>query len=317
MEQAVAILSVEQAGELEYCEARIRAGLKTFVEVGKALAKIRDSRLYRQNFETFETYCSERWGFEKRTAYQFIAGARVVANVRNCAHLPENEAQARPLTRLEPEEQKQVWEHITSSYEPETITGGLVKDEVARYLQQAAKPAKTQNRQDRPEPEPGEFEGYELPPLFDAEDATGINLALQLARSHRWIYELGFRRTDREGFGGRLYNPDLLTVHTRLGGDAGVRILAALMGIAIPPEQRGAGLIRCITNSDFFSTLEVGINSAYNIEDVDDVAGIESRGPFMAFFGISPKGSALQHRIEMLRVFAGLRTIEDKYYKPD
>lgn len=41
-------------------EAVIERGRRAFVEVGTALAQIRDSRLYRQSHDTFEAYCRER-----------------------------------------------------------------------------------------------------------------------------------------------------------------------------------------------------------------------------------------------------------------
>ena len=47
----------------------------------------------------------------RRSAYQLISAATVVENVRNCAQiLPLNEAQARPLTALPPEQQREAWE---------------------------------------------------------------------------------------------------------------------------------------------------------------------------------------------------------------
>lgn len=50
--------------------------------------------------------CLERWGIARRTAYQLIDASAVVENVRHGAQtLPSNERQARPLTKLEPEEQ--------------------------------------------------------------------------------------------------------------------------------------------------------------------------------------------------------------------
>jgi hypothetical protein len=65
-------LAVRRLSELE---TTIERGLKTFVEVGNALAEIRDSRLYRESYATFEDYCRERWGMSKRHAVSCIAAA--------------------------------------------------------------------------------------------------------------------------------------------------------------------------------------------------------------------------------------------------
>ena len=118
--------------ELQQAEAIIERGLKTFVDVGVELLGIRDKRLYRDTYTTFEEYCQERWGFARRTAYQYIDAASVVSNVRNCAQLePTNEAQARPLTSLEPEHQVQAWQRAID------IAGERGEPVTARIVQQA------------------------------------------------------------------------------------------------------------------------------------------------------------------------------------
>jgi hypothetical protein len=64
-----------------------------------------NERLYALEYDTFEDYCQNRWDFTRMRASQLIASADVVQNVNNCLQIPANEAQARPLARLEPEEQ--------------------------------------------------------------------------------------------------------------------------------------------------------------------------------------------------------------------
>ncbi|MGD0656115.1 MAG: hypothetical protein ABSA16_17395 [Thermoguttaceae bacterium] len=96
------------------CESMIKKGIKTFVEVGKALLEIRDHRYYRDNYDTFENYCKEKWGFARRTAYQYIEAAEVTENVCHGAQIegPANERQARELAKLPDEEQAEAWEEV-------------------------------------------------------------------------------------------------------------------------------------------------------------------------------------------------------------
>lgn len=109
-EIAVVIPSpAEVAASLGEQEQIIERGLQTFIEVGTALKKIRDSRLYRGKYRTFEDYCKERWGMTRRRAYQLLDGSDVVANVNSCSHAPTNEAQVRPLVGLPVEDQRRVW----------------------------------------------------------------------------------------------------------------------------------------------------------------------------------------------------------------
>ena len=87
-------------------EAVIERGLDTFVEVGTALAEIRDGRLYRETHATFEAYCRERWGWTRRVGYQYIEAAQVAGNVYLSTHTPPSLTQARQLATLAPDEQR-------------------------------------------------------------------------------------------------------------------------------------------------------------------------------------------------------------------
>jgi hypothetical protein len=122
-------LTITENQTLENLEIVIERGLNTFVDVGEALLTIRDERLYRQEYSTFEDYCQTRWNIARRTAYQLIDAAKVVENVRNCAQiLPLNESQARPLTSLDPETQIKVWQEAVDTAPEGNIT--------ARHIQQ-------------------------------------------------------------------------------------------------------------------------------------------------------------------------------------
>ena len=124
--EALTLAEISRFHELEQV---VETGLTVFVKVGNALLEIRDSHLYRQQFPTFEAYCRERWGMARRTAYQLIDAAEVIENVRNCAQtIPQTESQARPLTRLEPEVQREVWKEVIAETPHEEITARVVEE---------------------------------------------------------------------------------------------------------------------------------------------------------------------------------------------
>ncbi|HEY6723811.1 MAG TPA: hypothetical protein VI197_07255 [Polyangiaceae bacterium] len=81
---------------------------RVFVDVGRALTRIRDAKLYAEEFGTFEAYCRERWGMSKTHANRLIASADVAANVTPIGVIP-NEAQARELAKLPTEKQPEAW----------------------------------------------------------------------------------------------------------------------------------------------------------------------------------------------------------------
>lgn len=121
-----------ERSKLAECEARIEHILGAFYETGGALQKIRDERLYRATYATFEEYCQERWDLTRRHVNQLIEAARVVENLSKLGTMvpiPSNERQARELAGLDPEEQRKVWEkaietapdgHITAAHIRET-----------------------------------------------------------------------------------------------------------------------------------------------------------------------------------------------------
>ncbi|MGH2800507.1 MAG: DNA methyltransferase [Thermoleophilaceae bacterium] len=89
-------LSHPERSRLAELESLVERGLQTFVEVGKALMEIRESRLYRETHGTFETYCRERFRLGRAQAYRLIGGASVAELVSPMGDIP-NERQAREL----------------------------------------------------------------------------------------------------------------------------------------------------------------------------------------------------------------------------
>ena len=77
-------LSPNDARTLDKLEEVIDRGLKTFYEVGEALLMIRDNRLYRVTYATFEEYCQERWQMTRQHVNRLIGAA--VCGCCNRAH---------------------------------------------------------------------------------------------------------------------------------------------------------------------------------------------------------------------------------------
>jgi len=103
------ILTGTESKRLEKLEASIRHGQKTFVEIGLALATIRDERLYRSDFPTFQDYCKERWGWDRQRAIQLINSAAVVKSLPdNVKHVLQNDRQACELAKVEPDKREEV-----------------------------------------------------------------------------------------------------------------------------------------------------------------------------------------------------------------
>src|SRR5512142_2108031 len=99
-EVAVRIRDDERLAELEKVIAR---GQKTFVEVGLALAEIRDLRLYKREHSNFAEYCQKRWGWERRYTDYVIAGAEAVKSLpEKVGTMVPTLRAGRELARVEP-----------------------------------------------------------------------------------------------------------------------------------------------------------------------------------------------------------------------
>ncbi|MCC5640582.1 hypothetical protein LC593_33080 [Nostoc sp. CHAB 5844] len=163
---AVEVISAEVSPELTQEEQRDRLHLErkvehAFYEAGCALRELRDRRLYRSTHKTFEEYCKDRFGFERRHPYRLIEAAEVVENLQKmCPNwtqnnhesstekdqsnfvtvLPTNEGQVRPLTKLEPHQQQEVWQRAVEQAGGKVPTGKIVKDVVDRIRERTKVP---------------------------------------------------------------------------------------------------------------------------------------------------------------------------------
>lgn len=125
-------------------ESVIERGQQTFIEVGVALAEIRDSKLYRERFATFEDYCKDRWGWNASRSRQLIGAAEAVASMQSVtvvtqSELPsvQTERQARELAKIkDPEIRAEVWQRSNeiAAEIGTAVTAKLVKEAVQQTV---------------------------------------------------------------------------------------------------------------------------------------------------------------------------------------
>ena len=135
---ATLALPVEEQTELARLESVIERGKETFIEVGTALCRIRDARLYRATNGSFQCYCEARWNFSRVQAHRLIEAANVVAllPIGNTSQIT-NEAQARALARVPEELRVEVLEAAT---ERGPVTAAAIT-EIAAERTPGGKPA--------------------------------------------------------------------------------------------------------------------------------------------------------------------------------
>jgi hypothetical protein len=141
-------ITLKESARLVELERKIETGMTTFVEVGNALMEIRDSRLYRVEYKTFEAYCREKWGMSKVRAIQLISAARVSDNlVTVVTKTLTHERQARALTALPKSKQPEAWAKAVEIADGNQPTARQVEQAVRETLS-PGKPTKTRGSYD-------------------------------------------------------------------------------------------------------------------------------------------------------------------------
>jgi hypothetical protein len=79
-----------------------------------ALIRIRDAKLYREQYKTFADYCEVQWKMPRQHAYRLMDAAQIVIRLESLSPrgdkiLPQNEKQVRPMVSVMPEDQPKVW----------------------------------------------------------------------------------------------------------------------------------------------------------------------------------------------------------------
>jgi len=86
--------AINQSTDLVGLEKIVEKGKSSFLEVGLALTRIHEAKLYKLTHSSWEKYCEQRWGWGRARGYQLMQAAKVSTMVDTP---PENERQARAL----------------------------------------------------------------------------------------------------------------------------------------------------------------------------------------------------------------------------
>ena len=129
-------LNAIQTQELEKCEEIIRKGFGTFLEVGAALAKIRDEKLFLGKCETFDQYWKKELGISRTYAYNLIGSAEVsqqLSSIEDIDVKPLNEAQLRELIGVKEEKRVDAWKRAVELAGDKPITAKIVRKAAEKF----------------------------------------------------------------------------------------------------------------------------------------------------------------------------------------
>jgi len=98
-----------ERSRLAALESEIAAGLAEFVRVGRALAAVKDEKLYLLDCLTFEAYCQERWGFNRQRGDNIIRASTIADSMpQNLSHHLSSDTQALKLAAVPVEDRPTV-----------------------------------------------------------------------------------------------------------------------------------------------------------------------------------------------------------------
>lgn len=114
--QSKSLTKLESRSLSEY-EEIIRNGKESFIKVGQALLNVRDGRLFRDSYVTFEDYCQKKWGFNRTRGQQLIQAAITIAETDGGEAIT-NERQAREIAKVPKEKRGEVLSRAGASGVP-------------------------------------------------------------------------------------------------------------------------------------------------------------------------------------------------------
>jgi hypothetical protein len=136
-------LDVSERGRFRKLELVVAEGISSFVVVGEALKEIRDGRLYRESYKTFEKYVKDKWDFDRTYAHRLIDAYSVNKNLLPVGNKNErvaeitNERQLRELKDVPAESLEPVIDRAAEIAGEGKITSGNLKQARVEILEQA------------------------------------------------------------------------------------------------------------------------------------------------------------------------------------
>ena len=130
-------LTKAQADELEKCEQIIRKGFGTFLEVGAALAQIRDQELFKgRGFDNFNQYWRKELGISRSYAYNLIGSAEVSKQLSSIEDFSPNqltESQLRELIPVKEDRRIDAWKRAVELAGDKPITAKIVRKAALKF----------------------------------------------------------------------------------------------------------------------------------------------------------------------------------------
>ena len=191
--KVIDVLSVVERRSLEKLEKVIESGVESFLATGSALKEIRDQRLYRERFKTFEAYVKARWSFDRSRAYQLIDASDLKADLSTIvdknpkADEVKTEGQLRELASVPTESLADVIAKASEIAGDAPLTAKVLKEARQQVLEPTEPTAEEPACEDvEPEPEPEQVGPLQCVGWFKGQ----IGLVNELIRNMDTVVEV-------------------------------------------------------------------------------------------------------------------------------
>jgi hypothetical protein len=115
--------------QLEQITNSIKYNRISYIKLGISLYQVKYYRLYKNKYESFKEYCEKAVYYPVWRANQVIESASVAIQLIKYGFniIPQNEAQARLLIKLNEEELIRKWQEVLDTYEAHKITANRIE----------------------------------------------------------------------------------------------------------------------------------------------------------------------------------------------
>lgn len=144
-------LTSTERSDLRRLEKIVDDGLHTFIDVGNALREIRDSKLYREKWTTFEGYVEDRYDMKRAHAYRLIEAVETKDRVEKMSPIGRQITNERQLRELANVPESAIQTVLDKVVEKSQETGEPI---TARSIKAAAESVVSQSESEPEEPEP-------------------------------------------------------------------------------------------------------------------------------------------------------------------
>jgi hypothetical protein len=128
-------LTDEEKDHLEELETQISENFKSAFTLAAALAEIREKKLYREDYKTFEEYCRRRWDYSRSYCERLADMNSVLVDLKEYEEhevYPRNELQARVFVPLKKEQRIKLFKTVLE----ESDTDRTTASEFAKFRKQ-------------------------------------------------------------------------------------------------------------------------------------------------------------------------------------